>query len=117
MDQLIRVGDHKILEGTTSTLIGCILVVVILAIIVMISSENPDTWNRNESYESTAKHKPRKEAGILPNKYGKFTIGKLKSSRLSRACYLRFCFLYVIWYKAVCFSFRSVGHGFDSYLT
>ena len=61
MDQPIRDGDHKILGGTTSTLIGCIIVVVIYATTAMLSSENPDTWNRHESIESTVKHKPRRQ--------------------------------------------------------
>ena len=46
MDQQIRYGDHKILEGTTSTLIECILAVVIDATIAMLSSENSDTGTR-----------------------------------------------------------------------
>ena len=58
MVQPIRDGDHKILGWTTSTLIGCILVVVIYATTPMLLLENPDTWNRHEFIESTAKHKP-----------------------------------------------------------
>ena len=55
MDQQIR---DNILEGTTSTLIGCIIVVVIYATTGTLSSVGPDTWNRHESIESTVKHKP-----------------------------------------------------------
>ena len=46
MDQQIRDGGHKIQGGTTSTLIGCILVVpvVIYATAAMLSSEKPDTY-------------------------------------------------------------------------
>ena len=61
MVQPIRDGDHKILRGTTSTLIRCILVVVIYVTTAMLSSENRDTWNGKESIESTAKHKPRRQ--------------------------------------------------------
>ena len=45
MVQPIRDGDHKILgfRREDSTLIVCILVVVIYATTAMISSENPDT--------------------------------------------------------------------------
>ena len=39
MDQPIRDGDHKIIGGTASTLIGCILVVVIYATTAMLSSK------------------------------------------------------------------------------
>ena len=52
MVQPIRDDDHKILGGTTSTLIGCIY-----ATTAMLPSENPDTSNRHESIESTAIHK------------------------------------------------------------
>ena len=61
MDQPIRVVDHKSLGGMTSSLIGCIIVVVIYATTAMFSSENPDNWNRHESIESTVKHKPRSQ--------------------------------------------------------
>ena len=57
MDQPIRDGDHKVLGGTTSTLIGCILVVVIY-VTEMLYSENPDTWNKYDRIESTAKQQP-----------------------------------------------------------
>ena len=57
MDQQIRDGDHYIF----STLIGCIVVVVIYATTAQLSSENPDTWNRQESIELTVKHKPRRQ--------------------------------------------------------
>ena len=61
MDQPNRDSDHKILGGTTSTLIGCNLVVVIYATTAMISSENPDTWNRHWSIDLDAKHKPLRQ--------------------------------------------------------
>ena len=54
----MRDVDHIILEGTTSTPIGCILVVLINAITAVLSLENPDFWNRHESIESTAKQTP-----------------------------------------------------------
>ena len=60
MDQPIRDDDHKSLGGTTSTLIGCILVAVFYTTKAMLSSENPVTWNRHECIESTAKYKPRR---------------------------------------------------------
>ena len=75
MDQLIRNGDHRILGETTSTLVGCILIVVIYATTAMLSSKNSDTWNRPESIELTAK---AGDEGILPHKYGMFTTGKIK---------------------------------------
>ena len=55
MVQPIRDGDHTILGGLTSTLIGGILVVVLSATTAMLSSETPNNWNRQESIESTAK--------------------------------------------------------------
>ena len=54
-------GDHRILGGTILTLIGCILVKVIYAITAMLFSDNPDTLNRHDSIESTAKYKPRRQ--------------------------------------------------------
>ena len=60
MDQTIRDGGHKILGGTTSSLIGFILV-VIYATTKMLSSEIFGTRNRHKSIESTAKHKSRRQ--------------------------------------------------------
>ena len=48
MDRPIHDGDHNIFGGTTSTLIGYILVIV--ATTVMLSSEKPDTYNRKCNY-------------------------------------------------------------------
>ena len=52
MNQLINDGDHIILEGAVSTLIRCLLVEVIYETTAMLSSENCDTLNMHESFES-----------------------------------------------------------------
>ena len=75
MDLPIRDGDHKILGGTTSNLIGCTFLVVIFATTAMLSSENHDTWNRHESIESTVKHKPRRQ---VKQEYCKINMGSLQ---------------------------------------
>ena len=53
MYQPIRDGDYKFLGGSTSTLIGFIIVEVSYATIDMLSSKNHHTWYRLERIEST----------------------------------------------------------------
>ena len=58
MDKPFRDCDHRILVGTTSIFIECLLVVVIYATTAVLYSEN---LNRHENIESIAIHKPRRQ--------------------------------------------------------